>query len=81
MQRNQVMASLFGVALSAAGGAQAADVVVSGTITGNQTWTANNTYILTGAVFIDGATVTIEPGTTILGDSATNGTLVVARGG
>ena len=51
---------------------QAADVNVSGSITSNTTWTADNEYILSGYVFVaDGATLTIEPGTVIKGEVST----------
>jgi hypothetical protein len=74
---------LAGVALSALAftSGAGAQVVVSGTIRSDQTWTADNTYILSGTVFVEGATVTIEPGTTIMGENATNGTFVIARSG
>jgi hypothetical protein len=49
------------------------------------TWTANNTYILNGFVFVeDGESLTIEPGTVIKGrpGQAENASaLIVARGG
>lgn len=55
---------------------------VSGEITSDTTWVAGTDYLLRGAVFVnDGVTLTIEAGTRIYGDSATNGTLIVARGG
>ncbi|MCG6920369.1 MAG: hypothetical protein LJF15_04680 [Acidobacteria bacterium] len=57
-------------------------VVVNGEITGSETWTADNQYLIQGALFVrEGATLTIQAGTTIFGDQATTGTLVVARGG
>ena len=61
---------------------QAKPVVrLQGNITSNQTLTANNDYLLVGAVFIrPPATLTIEAGTTIYGEQATNGTLIIARG-
>ena len=47
-----------------------AQIVVSGNITSNTTWTSNNTYILNGFVFVKpGTTLTIQPGTLIKGDS------------
>jgi hypothetical protein len=56
-------------------------VVVSGEITSNTTWTSDKTYLLTGFVYVkNGATLTIQPGTTIKGDKATKGTLIVTRG-
>jgi len=59
-----------------------ADVVVkNGEITADETWTADNVYLIQGALFVrTGATLTIEAGTTIAGDQATTGTLVVDRG-
>ena len=57
-------------------------LAVRGTIGTDTTWTADREVLLEGAVFVaPGATLTIEPGTRIYGSSATNGTLVVARGG
>ena len=62
-------------------------------LTGNQTWTADKTYILTDRVFIpNGVTLTIEPGTKIYGSFNDNGTpltksddkvgsLIATRGG
>jgi hypothetical protein len=56
-------------------------VVVSGTIGSDTTWTADTNWVLQGAVFVDnGATLNIEAGTRIYGQSSTNGTLIVARG-
>ena len=51
----------------------------------NVTWTADNTYVLAGLVFVDeGATLTIEAGTVIKGQPGQGenaSALVVARGG
>ena len=56
-------------------------VRLQGSITSNQTLTADNDYLLVGAVFVrPPATLTIEPGTTIYGEQASNGTLVISRG-
>jgi Secretion system C-terminal sorting domain len=56
------------------------EVIVSGFITQNTTWTANNTYVLNGFVYVKNcATLTIEPGTVIKGDKATKGALIVTR--
>lgn len=53
--------------------------VPAGDITTDTTWTANNTYTLKGQVFVvDGATLTIEAGTTIKGD---NGSALVITAG
>jgi hypothetical protein len=54
---------------------------VSGSITSSTTWTSSNTYLLQGAVFVrSGATLTIEPGTRIVGERSSLGTLVIDRG-
>jgi Secretion system C-terminal sorting domain len=58
-----------------------AQVTVSGEITANTTWTKNNSYLLKGFVYVkNGATLTIEAGTTIKGEKATKGALIVTRG-
>ena len=51
---------------------------------GSSIWnlSANQDYVLRDAVFVeDGATLTIEPGVTIFGENASNGTLIIAQGG
>ncbi|MBA3647703.1 MAG: T9SS type A sorting domain-containing protein [Chitinophagales bacterium] len=54
---------------------------VSGYITSNTTWTKSNVYFMKGFIYvINGATLTIEPGTLIKGDKASKGSLVVTRG-
>ncbi len=60
----------------------AANVNVTANITVNTTWTANNTYLLQGQIYVkNGATLTIEPGTVILGDKATPGSgLFITQG-
>ncbi len=59
------------------------DVVeLSGDISANQTLTSDKKYLLKGFVYVkSGATLTIQPGTVIMGEKASKGTLVVARGG
>jgi hypothetical protein len=55
---------------------------LQGNITANRTLTADKSYLLKGAVFVQsGATLTIEPGTTIYGEGVSRGTLVIAQGG
>ncbi len=67
--------------LVAAFSAVNAQVVVSGDITTNTTWTKNNTYLLSGFVYVtNGAVLTIEPGTVIKGDKNTKGSLIITRG-
>ncbi len=57
-----------------------AQIIKSGNITTNETWTNNNVYILNGWVYVKaGATVTIQAGTVIKGDFATQGALIVER--
>ncbi|MFN0037512.1 MAG: T9SS type A sorting domain-containing protein [Saprospiraceae bacterium] len=63
-----------------AGGANA-QIIVSGDLTSNTTWTKNNTYLLQGFVYVkDSATLTIEAGTVIKGDKNSKGTLIITRG-
>lgn len=60
-------------------------VRVTSNISGEATWTADKVYVLGGRITVlDGATLTIEPGTIIKGEAGTgaNATaLLVARGG
>lgn len=58
-----------------------AQIVVSGDITANTTWTNDNIYLLNGWVYVkNGATLTIQPGTVIKGDFNTKGSLIIERG-
>ncbi|AWI25110.1 T9SS type A sorting domain-containing protein [Flavobacterium pallidum] len=55
-------------------------VTVNSAITTNTTWTSGNTYLLSGLVYVkNGATLTIQPGTKILGDNS-GSALVITRG-
>lgn len=69
---------------TAAASLPAADVAVSGLISADTTWTADNTYNLSGYVFVtNGATLTIEPGTKIFGEVSTGAgaaALIITRG-
>ena len=57
-------------------------IVVSGRITGTETWTNGNYWVLRGAVFVeDGAVLNIQAGTTVIGEAGSVGALVVERGG
>jgi hypothetical protein len=57
-------------------------IVVTGEVTGTETWTNNNYYVLRGAVFIrNAATLNIQAGTRVIGESGSVGTLIVQRGG
>lgn len=62
------------------------DVITkAGAISANETWTANNVYLLVGKVVVEsGVTLTIEPGTIIKGEEGTGtlaSALIVAQGG
>lgn len=57
-------------------------IVVTGSVSGAETWTNNFYYVLRGAVFVnDGATLNIQAGTRVIGESGSVGTLIVLRGG
>jgi hypothetical protein len=57
-------------------------VVVTGEVTGTETWTSGNYYVLRGAVFVrENATLDIQPGTVVIGEAGSVGTLIVERGG
>ncbi|MGE0594671.1 MAG: T9SS C-terminal target domain-containing protein [Vicinamibacterales bacterium] len=57
-------------------------VVHSGRITGNESWAANTYHVLRGVVIVEaGATLTVQAGTTVVGELATIGTLLVLKGG
>ncbi|WP_437669615.1 hypothetical protein [Sorangium sp. So ce131] len=59
----------------------AAPVEVTEAIDADTTWSADNCYLMKGTILVeDGATLTIEPGTTIMGDKETLATLVVKPG-
>ncbi|MDP4964402.1 MAG: hypothetical protein NWQ55_04975 [Salibacteraceae bacterium] len=60
-------------------------ITKTGELTANETWTANNIYVLDGRVVVsNGVTLTIEPGTIIKGAEGQEteaSALIVARGG
>ncbi|MDB4474272.1 hypothetical protein N9023_04640 [Opitutaceae bacterium] len=78
--RNMLAAFTF----TAAATLQAATVNVSGLISTDTTWVADNEYILSGYVFVTGgATLTIDPGTVIKGEVSTGAgaaALVISAG-
>ncbi|MCA9706200.1 MAG: hypothetical protein KDK70_10155 [Myxococcales bacterium] len=59
-------------------GAEGDRVEVPLSIDGDTTWTADRTYVLTGITFVNSGTLTIEPGTTILGGAGS--ALVIDEG-
>ncbi|MGJ8593791.1 MAG: hypothetical protein ACSHXF_14670 [Aquaticitalea sp.] len=55
--------------------------ILSGNITKNTTLYKKDIYLLSGSVFVvDSTTITIEPGTVIIGDYKTNGSLTISKG-
>lgn len=55
--------------------------ILSGNIPTDTKLYKKHVYLLLGNVFVtDGATLTIEPGTVIIGDYKTNGSLVISKG-
>ena len=67
--------------LAAVVGSTNAQVIVSGNITSNTTWTKNNVYLMQGFIYVkSGATLTVEAGTVIKGDKTSKGALIVTRG-
>lgn len=57
------------------------NLILSGKITSNLTLKANSIYKLRGLVYVtNGATLTIEPGTKIVGEADKNGSLIITRG-
>lgn len=55
--------------------------ILSGNISENTTLTKRNTYLLLGDVFVtNNATLIIEPGTVVLGDFKTKGSLTISKG-
>lgn len=79
----KLITSLFSIALFTFS-AFSADIEKSGIISADETWTKDNVYILKQRVFVaDGVTLTIQPGTLIMGQSgdvADVGVLVISRG-
>ncbi|MBX7206257.1 MAG: T9SS type A sorting domain-containing protein [Bacteroidia bacterium] len=58
------------------------NVDVAANITSNTTWTSGNIYHLKGVIYVkNGATLTIQPGTVIMGDKNTpNSSLIITKG-
>jgi len=54
---------------------------VSADITSNTTWSTGSVVLLQNKVYVkNGATLTIQPGVTVRGEYATQGTLIISRG-
>src|SRR5882672_6524179 len=57
------------------------NLILSGKLNADRVLHASNVYTLRGLVYVtDGATITIEPGTKIVGEKNTRGALIVTRG-
>lgn len=57
-------------------------VVLQDDLTEDKTLSSDYDYLLRGPVFVkSGATLTVQPGVTIYGEQALNGTLIIAQGG
>src|SRR5262245_2227261 len=57
------------------------NTILSGKISADRTLHAANVYTLRGLVYVtDGATLTIEPGTKIVGEKNSRGALIITRG-
>ncbi len=68
------------VVTSGNGGGTTENLVLEGRITENKTLKASNTYKLRGLVYVtNGAILTIEPGTKIVGEAGKNGGLIITR--
>ncbi|MEM1044035.1 MAG: hypothetical protein AAGI91_15590 [Bacteroidota bacterium] len=66
---------------SAGAASSTAEIIVTGAITTNTTWTSNNNYVLNGIVEVrSGAVLTIQPGTLIQGSSNQPSALLVQQG-
>ncbi|WP_207511859.1 hypothetical protein [Longitalea luteola] len=64
------------------GGTPPPNTTLQGTLTENRTLTADKKWTLKGYVYVpDGITLTIEPGTVIVGDDSVKAALCVERGG
>src|SRR6478752_9650906 len=55
-------------------------VYLRGTITSDMTLKKTNTYFIRGYVYVDGGTLTIEPGTTIYSKKDSAGVLIIYKG-
>ena len=57
-------------------------IEITGDITTNTTWASDKTYLMNGFVHVlDGATLTIEAGTTVYGKIGTKASLIIRKGG
>ena len=57
------------------------NLILTGKIASDRTLESGKTYVIRGIVYVvDGAKLTVQPGTTILGEKSSRGTLVITRG-
>ena len=86
MKRTKQSLLLAATLLAGVFSSSAATIPVSGNLTGEVTWTADNEYLLEGSVYVlAGAVLNIEAGTVVRGKAGNAfpdyGTLFVTRGG
>jgi len=78
------IATLAVMSVSATNAQNKPTKIISGAdtlITANRTWDADTIYFLGGKVYVtNGAELTIQPGTVIVGDTITKGTLIITKG-
>ncbi len=78
--RRFLLACFLLIGISAAAYSQPVDTL-SGHLTADTTLISTKLYVLSGFVYVDSlVTLTIEPGTVILGEKVTKGSLIVQRG-
>ncbi len=78
MKKNVALVALL--ALTVAGTAGAAQVLVSSNIATSTTWTADNVYNLAKQIYVlPGATLTIQAGTLVQTTAGSGGSLAVCR--
>ena len=78
--RRFLLACFLLIGISAAAFGQPVDTL-SGHITADTTLISSKLYVLSGFVYVDSlVTMTIEPGTVIIGEQSTKGSLIVQRG-
>lgn len=69
------------VVVNPGGGGTTENVILEGRISANRTLSAQHTYKLRGLVYVtNGAILTIEPGTKIVGENGKAGGLIITRG-
>ncbi len=77
----KILRMILGISLIPLAGANAATITVSTDVKANTTWTSDNVYLLSGFIYVtDNAVLTIQPGTVIMGEQSSKGTLIISKG-